>query len=92
MKCSLLFKKKPLSLSKNRMQYEQYIEVVEGVRSGKPCIKGTRITVQDILEMLASGMSYEDIILDFPLLDETKIRAVLSFAASRESRIKMVAA
>jgi uncharacterized protein (DUF433 family) len=74
------------------MQYEQFIEVTEGVRSGKPCIKGTRITVQDVLEMLASGMSFEDIILDFPLLNEAKIRAVLSFAASRESRIKMVAA
>jgi uncharacterized protein (DUF433 family) len=86
------FYKKPLSLSKKRMQYEQFIEVTEGVRSGKPCIKGTRITVQDVLEMLASGMSFEDIILDFPLLNEAKIRAVLSFAASRESRIKMVAA
>jgi len=74
------------------MQYEQFIEINPNIRFGKPCIKGTRITVQDILEMLAGGMSFEDILIDFPQLDMEKIRAALAFAASRERKVKMVAA
>jgi len=74
------------------MQYEQFIEIDPNIRFGKPCIKGTRITVQDILEMLAGGMSFDDILIDFPQLDMEKIRAALAFAASRERKVKMVAA
>jgi uncharacterized protein (DUF433 family) len=53
---------------------------------GKPCIRGMRITVHDVLEYLASGMSHEDILRDFPDLTEEDIRACLSFAAERERR------
>ena len=57
------------------------------VRSGKPCIRGTRITVYDILEYLAGGMSEAQILADFPSLTSDDIRAVLSFAAARERRL-----
>ena len=56
------------------------------IRSGKPIIRGTRITVTDILEYLAGGMSVEEILLDFPDLNLEDIRAVLAFAAERERR------
>lgn len=72
--------------------WEVYISIDPNIRFGKPCIAGTRITVQDILEWLASGMSFEEIIKDFPELDEIKIRAALAFAARREQRVKIVAA
>lgn len=61
--------------------YQQYISFNPDIRFGKPCIIGTRITVQDVLEWLASGMSFEEIIEDFPELDMVKIRAALAFAA-----------
>jgi uncharacterized protein (DUF433 family) len=57
------------------------------IRSGKPLIRGTRITVADILEYLAGGMSQEEILADFPSLEEADIRAVLAFAAERERRL-----
>ncbi|MCP3918511.1 MAG: DUF433 domain-containing protein [bacterium] len=57
------------------------------LRSGKPCIRGMRITVQDILEYLASGMTTEEILVDFPELTVDDIRACLSFAADRERRL-----
>jgi uncharacterized protein (DUF433 family) len=57
------------------------------VRSGKPVIRGTRITVSDILEYLAGGMSAEEILSDFPDLAADDIRAVLAFAAQREHRL-----
>jgi uncharacterized protein (DUF433 family) len=57
------------------------------IRSGKPVIRGTRITVADILEYLAGGMSQEEILSDFPSLEEADIRAVLAFAAERERRL-----
>jgi uncharacterized protein (DUF433 family) len=57
------------------------------VRSGKPVIRGTRITVADILEYLAGGMSQEEILADFPDLEEADIRAALAFAAERERRL-----
>jgi len=69
-----------------------YITIDPDVRSGKPCIKGTRITVGDILQWLASGMSFAEILDDFPLLKEEHIRAALAFAANREAHIKIVAA
>ncbi len=57
------------------------------IRSGKPLIRGTRITVADILEYLAGGMSHEEILADFPDLEEADIRAALAFAAARERRL-----
>ena len=69
-----------------------YISIDREIRSGKPCIKGTRITVGDILQWLASGMSIPEILDDFPLLKEEHIRAALAFAANREAHTKIVAA
>ena len=69
-----------------------YISIDPDTRSGKPCIKGTRITVGDILQWLASGMSVSEILDDFPLLKEVHVRAALAFAANREAYIKIVAA
>ncbi len=57
------------------------------IRSGKPCIKGTRITVYDILEYLAGGMTEDQILTDFPRLSQEDIRACLAFAAARERRL-----
>jgi uncharacterized protein (DUF433 family) len=57
------------------------------VRSGKPVIRDTRITVTDVLEYLAGGMSEDDILADFPDLTRVDIRACLAFAAAREKRI-----
>lgn len=57
------------------------------VRSGKPCIKGTRITVYDVLEYLAGGMAEGEILSDFPDLTRDDIRASLAFAAARERRV-----
>jgi uncharacterized protein (DUF433 family) len=62
---------------------QQYISINPNIRFGKPCIKGTRIAVGDILQWLASGMSYEDILNDFPSLRQEHILAALSFAANR---------
>jgi uncharacterized protein (DUF433 family) len=60
------------------------------VRSGKPCIKGTRMTVSDVLEYLAGGMSEDEILGDFPYITREDIRACLAFAAERERRILTV--
>jgi uncharacterized protein (DUF433 family) len=57
------------------------------IRSGKPTIRGTRITVADVLEYLAGGMTPEEILSDFPDLTADDIRAVLAFAAQRERRL-----
>ena len=67
-----------------------YITVNPEIRFGKPCIKGTRIAVTDILQWLASGMSREEILSDYPMLEDNHIRAALRFAADRESFIKIV--
>lgn len=69
------------------MAWEEYISITPGVRSGKPCIRGTRITVYDILEYLAGGMSEAEILADFPDLRPEHIRAALAFAAARERRL-----
>ena len=58
-----------------------------GKRGGKPCIQGMRITVYDLLEYLASGMSEDDILADFPDLTREDIPASLSFAADRERKL-----
>ncbi len=69
--------------------WQKHIFINPEIRSGKPCISGTRITVSDVLSYLASGMTIEEIILDFPALDKEKIKAALSFAANRESITKI---
>jgi uncharacterized protein (DUF433 family) len=66
--------------------------VEPGKRSGKPCIRGMRITVSDVLEYLASGMSTEEILADFPELTGEDIRACLAFAAEQERRLMTVPA
>ena len=69
------------------MNFKDYITIQPDVRSGKPCIKGTRITVYDILEYLAGGMSEEEILDDFPTLSRKDIQMVFAFAAAREHRL-----
>ena len=69
------------------MKHQEKITITPGKRSGKPCIRDTRITVYDILEYLASGMSKEQILEDFPELQKDDIRAVLLFAADRERKL-----
>ena len=65
-----------------------YISINPDIRFGKPCITGTRIAVIDILQWMASGMSYEEILSDYPVLQDVHIRAALSFAANRENKSK----
>ena len=67
--------------------YQNRITIEPGKRSGKPCIRGMRITVYDVLEYLASGMSEDEILDDFPELEKDDIRACLAFAADRERRL-----
>ena len=69
------------------MDYSKIITIEPGKRSGKPCIRGLRITVYDVLEYLAAGMTPEQIVEDFPDLTLEDIRAVLAFAADRERRL-----
>jgi len=66
------------------MQFKDIITMEPGKRGGKPCIRGMRITVYDVLEYLASGMSEQEILKDFPYLTKEDILACLSFAATRE--------
>ena len=70
------------------MDYRKIITVEAGKRSGKPCIRGMRMTVYDVLEYLAGGMSEDEILADFPDLTRDDIRACLAFAADSERRIK----
>ena len=69
------------------MEELDLIELRAGVRSGKPCFVGTRISVYDVLEYLAGGMSSDEIVADFPELTAKHIRAALQFAANRERRL-----
>ena len=69
------------------MEWQDRISVNPAVRSGKPCIRGTRITVYDVLEYLAGGMTEDAILSDFPDLTRDDIRATLAFAAARERRL-----
>jgi uncharacterized protein (DUF433 family) len=68
--------------------YSEIITINSDVRFGKPCIRGMRINVFDILNWLASGMSNLDIIQDYPELNEDDIKAALAYAADREHRIR----
>jgi uncharacterized protein (DUF433 family) len=69
------------------MNYHDIITIESGKRSGKPCIRGLRITVYDILEYLAGGMTQEEILQDFSELTSEDIKACLAFAADREKRL-----
>ena len=70
--------------------YLDRITIEPGKRSGKPCIRGLRVTVSDVLDYLASGMSEDDLLRDFPDLTREDIRACLAFAADRERRLATV--
>jgi uncharacterized protein (DUF433 family) len=74
----------------SEMDWRGIITVEPGKRSGKPCIRGLRITVGDVLEYLASGMSIPEILEDFPDLTEEDIRACLAFAAERERQVVII--
>ncbi|NHE57160.1 DUF433 domain-containing protein [Cyclobacterium sp. GBPx2] len=73
------------------MDYKQIITIEPGKRGGKPCIRGMRITVSDILGWMASGMTVQDILADFDELTEEDIYAALSFAADRENKVYKIA-
>lgn len=74
------------------MNYTEIITIEPGKRSGKPCIRGTRMTVIDVLEYLAGGMSQEEILAEFPELTRVDIQACLAFAADRERRLATIPA
>ena len=72
------------------MNYTEYIEINPEKRFGKPIIIGTRISVYDVLSWLAEGMTTNDIISDFPELNESQIKACLSYAADKEHKLRVV--
>ena len=69
------------------MNYQQIITLEPGKRGGQPCIRGMRITVYDVLEYLASGMTQEAVLKEFPYLTEEDILACLAYAADREKHL-----
>lgn len=71
------------------MPYSDIITIEPGKRGGKPCIRGLRITVYDVLQYLASGMTQEEILREFPYLTREDIRACLAFAADRERKLEI---
>lgn len=74
------------------MEYQDIITIEPGKRGGKPCIRGMRITVYDVLSYLASGMTIPEILQEFEYLTEQDIRACLSYAADRERHLLVAAA
>ena len=72
---------------RGRMDYRKIITIESDKMGGKPCIRGMRITVYDVLDYLASGMSEDEILHDFPDLTREDVRACLAFAADRERRL-----
>lgn len=74
------------------MDYRKIITIEPGKRGGKPCVRGMRITVYDVLEYLAAGMTPEEILEDFPYLTKEDILACLAFAADREKSLMVVEA
>jgi uncharacterized protein (DUF433 family) len=68
------------------MDYHDVITIEEGKRGGRPCVRGLRITVGDVLGWLAAGLSHEQILADYPELTENDIRGCLAYAADRERR------
>ncbi len=69
------------------MNYQQIVTIESGKRGGRPCVRGLRIAVADVLGWLAAGMSHQQIIAEYPELTEEDIRACLAYAANRERRI-----
>jgi uncharacterized protein (DUF433 family) len=76
----------------HRMDYRPYITIDPAKRSGKPCIRGMRITVYDVLDNLAAGMTQDELLADFPYLTADDIRACLAFAADRERKLRLLPA
>ncbi|MEH2244356.1 DUF433 domain-containing protein [Nostoc sp.] len=69
------------------MRYQKIITIEPGKRGGKPCIRGMRITVYDVLSYLASGMTYEEVLDDFPYLTQEDVLACLSYGADRKRQM-----
>ena len=76
----------------SEMGYSERITIQSGKRGGRPCVRGLRITVYDVLGYLAAGMSEDDILADFPDLERADVRACLAFAADQERRVVRVPA
>ena len=74
------------------LDYQEYITIEPDKRGGKPCIRGMRVTVYDVLDYLASGMSQTQILADFPDLTAQDIKACLAFAADRERKLTTIPA
>ena len=72
------------------MNYNEIIKINPNKRFGKPCVRNTRITVYDVLSWLASNMTIQEILTDFPELTEEDIKACLAYAADREHKIQTV--
>lgn len=81
-----LLKSGAIAIAATTMNYQDIITLEPGKRSGKPCIRGMRITVYDVLSYLASGMTTEEILVDFPYLTHNDILACLAYAADREQK------
>ena len=73
------------------MNYQDRITIEAGKRGGRPCVRGLRITVYDVLEQMAAGLSPKELLEDFPELQEDDINACLAFAADREHRLTGIA-
>jgi uncharacterized protein (DUF433 family) len=72
------------------MNYQEHITINPRIRSGKPCIKGTRITVADVFDYLGGGMTIAEVLDDFPDLTADNIQACFAFAADRDRRMNVV--
>lgn len=72
------------------MDYREYIVINPNIRFGKPCVKGTRISVSDVLGWMASGMTPEEIMNDFPQLKQNDILACLAYSADKEHKAKVI--
>ena len=72
------------------IDYRDYITIEPGKRGGKPCVRGLRITVYDVLSYLASGMSLDEVLADFPALTREDVLACLAYAADREQQTLIV--
>jgi uncharacterized protein (DUF433 family) len=73
------------------MLHQDYISINAEIRFGKPCVKGTRISVFDVLGWLAAGMTITEIVDDFPELNEKSVLACLAYAADKERRVRIAA-
>lgn len=71
------------------IRYSDRIIINPNIRFGRPCVKGTRISVYDVLSWLASGMSHDQIVTDYPELKEEDIKACLAFAADKEHKLRV---